>query len=127
MDLAASIQQVTEEVMLLIAKSLRQEYKISNLCLAGGVALNCVANGKLKRENREERIEEILVEAVPVNFDTQKPSSWAKWIRKIYETDPLTCCSKCGNQCGSPPSAPTHLKSRGSLNTSGNSPRMRQA
>ena len=36
------------------------------------------------------------MEAVLVNSDTRNPSSWAKWIRKIYETDPLTCCSKCG-------------------------------
>ena len=47
MDIAASIQKVTEEVILLITKSLREEFKIPNLCLAGGVALNCVANGKI--------------------------------------------------------------------------------
>ena len=47
MDLAASIQKVTEEVMLLLVQSLRKEYNIPNLCLAGGVALNCVANGKI--------------------------------------------------------------------------------
>jgi len=47
MDIAASIQKVTEEVILLITKSLRKEFKIPNLCLAGGVALNCVANGKI--------------------------------------------------------------------------------
>ena len=50
MDLAASIQVVTEEIVLKLAKSLRKENKIKNLCLAGGVALNCVANGKLLRE-----------------------------------------------------------------------------
>ena len=50
MDLAASIQVVTEEVVLKIAKSLRRETGLKNLCLAGGVALNCVANGKLLRE-----------------------------------------------------------------------------
>ena len=50
MDLAASIQVVTEEVVLKIARSLRQETGINNLCLAGGVALNCVANGKLLQE-----------------------------------------------------------------------------
>ncbi len=50
MDLAASIQEVTEEIILKIAKSLRKETGIKNLCLAGGVALNCVANGKLIRE-----------------------------------------------------------------------------
>ncbi len=50
MDIAASIQKVTEEIILKISKSLKNEYKISNLCLAGGVALNCVANGKILEE-----------------------------------------------------------------------------
>ncbi len=47
MDIAASIQSVTEEIVLKLAKSLRVETGMKNLCLAGGVALNCVANGKL--------------------------------------------------------------------------------
>ena len=47
MDIAASIQKVTEEVMIKMATSLREEFNIKNLCLAGGVALNCVANGKI--------------------------------------------------------------------------------
>ena len=51
MDIAASIQKVTENTMLKLAKSLKNEYKIENLCLAGGVALNCVANGKILKEN----------------------------------------------------------------------------
>ncbi len=50
MDIAASIQQVTEEIMLKLSKSIRKEYNIENLCLAGGVALNCVANGKILKE-----------------------------------------------------------------------------
>ncbi len=50
MDIASSIQKVTEEVMLKICKSLKEEFQISNLCLAGGVALNCVANGKILNE-----------------------------------------------------------------------------
>ena len=50
MDIASSIQKVTEEIMIKICKSLKDEYKISNLCLAGGVALNCVANGKILKE-----------------------------------------------------------------------------
>lgn len=50
MDIAASIQKVTEDVMIKIAKSLKKEFNISNLCLAGGVALNCVANGKILKE-----------------------------------------------------------------------------
>jgi len=50
MDIAASIQKVTEEIMIKLAKSIRDEYGIGNLCLAGGVALNCVANGKILQE-----------------------------------------------------------------------------
>jgi carbamoyltransferase len=50
MDLAASIQAVTEEVVLRLARDLQQRTKMSNLVLAGGVALNCVANGRLLRE-----------------------------------------------------------------------------
>ena len=47
MDVAASIQCVTETIILKICKSLAQEFESKNLCLAGGVALNCVANGKI--------------------------------------------------------------------------------
>ena len=50
MDIAASIQKVTEEIMIKLSKSIRDEYGIRNLCLAGGVALNCVANGKILKE-----------------------------------------------------------------------------
>ena len=50
MDLAASIQVVTEEIVIKLAKSLQKETGIKNICLAGGVALNCVANGKLLEE-----------------------------------------------------------------------------
>ncbi len=50
MDIAASIQQVTEEIMIKLAISIRNEFKVENLCLAGGVALNCVANGKILKK-----------------------------------------------------------------------------
>jgi len=50
MDLAASIQQVTDDIVLRLARSLRRETGERNLCLAGGVALNCVSNGLLLRE-----------------------------------------------------------------------------
>ena len=56
MDIAASIQLVTENIMLSLAKSLKKEYDIKNLCLAGGVALNCVANGKILKEKIFENI-----------------------------------------------------------------------
>ena len=50
MDIAASIQAVTEEIVLRITKNISSKYKIKNLCLAGGVALNCVANGKIQKD-----------------------------------------------------------------------------
>jgi len=56
MDMAASVQKVTEEVMLRLTRSLQAETGASNLCLAGGVALNCVANGKLLRDAKFKNI-----------------------------------------------------------------------
>ena len=56
MDLAASIQKATEEIVLRLARSLAKETGAANLCLAGGVALNCVANGKIRRDGSFERI-----------------------------------------------------------------------
>jgi carbamoyltransferase len=56
MDLAASVQSVIEEAMLRLTRALAQETGAKNLCLAGGVALNCVANGKVLRDGRFENI-----------------------------------------------------------------------
>lgn len=56
MDLASSIQVVTEEIILKIAKHVHSETGESNLCLSGGVALNCVANGRLYREGPFKRL-----------------------------------------------------------------------
>ena len=56
MDIAASIQAVTEEIVLKLTSSIAKETKIKNLCMAGGVALNCVANGKILKNNIFENI-----------------------------------------------------------------------
>jgi carbamoyltransferase len=56
MDLAASVQKVTEEVMLRMTRDLARRHAIPNLCLAGGVALNCVANGKVLRDGAFKRL-----------------------------------------------------------------------
>ena len=56
MDIAASIQKVTEDIMIKLIYSIKEEYDLPNLCLAGGVALNCVANGKLLKEKLFENI-----------------------------------------------------------------------
>ena len=56
MDLAASIQAVTEEIVLRLTRALAAKTGQKNLCLAGGVALNCVANGKVLRDGKFERV-----------------------------------------------------------------------
>ena len=56
MDVAASIQSVTEEIVLRLARSIAKETESKNLCMAGGVALNCVANGKILKEKIFENI-----------------------------------------------------------------------
>jgi carbamoyltransferase len=56
MDIAASIQSVTEEIVLRLARSIAKETESKNLCMAGGVALNCVANGKIHKEKIFENI-----------------------------------------------------------------------
>ncbi len=56
MDIASSIQSVTEEIVLRLAKSISKEHNSKNLCMAGGVALNCVANGKILKEKIFENI-----------------------------------------------------------------------
>ena len=56
MDLAASIQFITEEIVIKLARNIRQTTGMKNLCLAGGVALNCVANGKLLKQGIFENI-----------------------------------------------------------------------
>jgi len=56
MDLAASVQAVLEEAVLRLTRNISEETRIRNLCLAGGVALNCVANGKVLREGRFDEI-----------------------------------------------------------------------
>ena len=56
MNIAASIQAVTEEIVLRLTRDISREYKIKNLCLAGGVALNCVANGKILNDKVFENV-----------------------------------------------------------------------
>lgn len=56
MDIASSIQHVTEEIVLRLCNAVTEELQVDNLCLAGGVALNCVANGRLLREGKVKNI-----------------------------------------------------------------------
>ena len=56
MDIAASIQSVTEEIILKLTRDIASKYRTKNLCMAGGVALNCVANGKVLKDKKIENI-----------------------------------------------------------------------
>ena len=56
MDLAASVQAATEQIVLRLTRAIREETGIRNLCLAGGVALNCVANGKVLRDGKFDNV-----------------------------------------------------------------------
>ncbi len=80
MDIASSIQAVTEEVVLRLTRDIVKEYKIKNLCLAGGVALNCVANGKILRENN---FEDIWIQPAAGDAGGSLGAALAYWHREL--------------------------------------------
>lgn len=80
MDIAASIQAVTEEVVLRLGHALAVEYKVPNLCLAGGVALNCVANGKLLRSGA---FKNIWVQPAAGDAGGALGAALAVWYQKL--------------------------------------------
>ena len=80
MDIASSIQAVTEEVVLRLTRNIANEYKIKNLCLAGGVALNCVANGKILREKY---FEDIWIQPAAGDAGGSLGAALAYWHREL--------------------------------------------
>ena len=80
MDIASSIQAVTEEVVLRLTKDIVKEYKIKNLCLAGGVALNCVANGKILRKKY---FEDIWIQPAAGDAGGSLGAALAYWYREL--------------------------------------------
>ena len=80
MDIAASIQLVTEEVILLITKSLFDEFKINNLCLAGGVALNCVANGKIIKQRK---FKNVWIQPAAGDAGGALGAAYAAWFHEL--------------------------------------------
>ncbi len=80
MDIASSIQAVTEEVVLRLTKNIAKEYKIKNLCLAGGVALNCVANGKILKEKI---FENIWIQPAAGDAGGSLGAALAYWYREL--------------------------------------------
>ncbi len=92
MDIAASIQKVTENIMIKLTSSLKEEFKINNLCLAGGVALNCVANGQILKNKI---FENIWIQPAAGDAGGSLGAALAYWylelknIRKIDESDSM--------------------------------------
>ena len=80
MDIAASIQAVAEEVVLRLTKNIANEYKIKNLCLAGGVALNCVANGK---KLKEKIFDDIWIQPAAGDAGGSLGAALAYWYREL--------------------------------------------
>tara|TARA_X000000950_G_scaffold129117_1_gene161296 strand:+ start:1441 stop:3276 length:1836 start_codon:yes stop_codon:yes gene_type:complete len=80
MDIASSIQEVTEEIVLRLVKTISEEYKIENLCLAGGVALNCVANGKILKNKI---FENIWIQPAAGDAGGSVGAALAYWYREL--------------------------------------------
>ncbi len=96
MDMARSIQVVTEEVILNIARNIRQKLGLGNLCLAGGVALNCVANSRLIRENL---FENIWIQPASGDAGGAVGAAYAIWYE--YLKNPRTADNKTDASPGS--------------------------
>ena len=80
MDLAASVQAVTEEVVLRMTRALAAEYGIPNLCMAGGVALNCVANGKILRDGA---FKDIWIQPAAGDAGGSLGAAYAAWHQEL--------------------------------------------
>lgn len=76
MDIAASIQQVTNDIVLLLARALHQETGLENLCMAGGVALNCVANAEVIRESG---FSNVWIQPAAGDAGGAPGAAWAAW------------------------------------------------
>ena len=85
MDLAASVQRVTEDAMLKIARHVHQATGLDNLCLAGGVALNCVGNGRLLREGP---FKKIFIQPAAGDAGGAVGSALAVWHRYLDQPRP---------------------------------------
>jgi carbamoyltransferase len=92
MDIASSIQAVTEEVVLKMIRSLAKEYHIANLCMAGGVSLNCVANGKILKD---QSFKEIWIQPAAGDAGGALGAALSVWHkeldkpRKLYQKDSM--------------------------------------
>lgn len=96
MDLARSLQEVTEEIVLKLGNHVYKETGLKNLCLAGGVALNCVANGRLLREGP---FENIWIQPAAGDAGGALGAALIGWYK--YQSNPRTADEKTDSQKGS--------------------------
>ena len=96
MDLARSIQEVTEEIMLRLARTLHRETGLENFCLAGGVALNCVANGRILREGP---FQKLWIQPAAGDAGGALGAALAAW--HAYEQRPRVARTGCDEMRGS--------------------------
>ena len=87
MDIASSIQVVIENVVMLLVNNIRKETKVRNLCLAGGVALNCVVNGKIMREKF---FDNIWIQPASGDAGGSLGSALAYWHQELSQTRKLS-------------------------------------
>ncbi|MBI9082652.1 MAG: carbamoyltransferase [Desulfobacterales bacterium] len=108
MDIAASIQEVTEEAVLRMARYVHRETGMKNLCMAGGVALNCVANGRVLREGPYENI---WIQPAAGDAGGAMGAAYAVWHRFLEKERPA--CHRSDFQMGSylgPSFSMTHVR-----------------
>ncbi|HCW91016.1 MAG TPA: hypothetical protein DHU56_13340 [Marinobacter sp.] len=86
MDIAASIQQVTNDIVLLLARTLHKETGMENLCLAGGVALNCVANAEVIRESG---FSSVWIQPAAGDAGGAPGAAWAAWYLYLKQAREL--------------------------------------
>ena len=98
MNIASSIQQVTEEIILKICKNIKKDTGSKNLCLAGGVALNCVANGKIIKEKI---FENIWIQPASGDAGGSLGACLAYWHNQLNEDRPQKKENHSDNMCGS--------------------------
>jgi carbamoyltransferase len=88
MDIAASIQAVTEEVVLRLTKNIANEYKVKNLCMAGGVALNCVVNGKIYKNKI---FDKIWIQPAAGDAGGSLGAALAYWHQELNQKRKINC------------------------------------
>ncbi len=93
MDLAASVQAVTEDIVLRMARSIRRETGLRQLCLAGGVALNCVANGKLVQDGQ---FDSIWIQPAAGDAGGAVGAAYAVWHHHLRHDRPLNESNSAG-------------------------------